>query len=433
MTVYRKLVTVSLILPASLLLASCARDGGAEGQTNESDPATEIVIQAEAQVAGLAAPTEAPAGFDNLTNGFLTQEEFEAAEEGFDEHEAPDDGLGPLFNAGGCGECHGNPTIGGGAATSELRAGHFNGVNFVDAPGGSLINDRAIDARIQERVPAGNEVRAFRISLSLFGDGFVECVDSNTLAAIANAQPAAQRGTLIQVPVNEAGNRPRAGRFGHKNQHASLISFAADAYVNEMGITSVLQPVENTSLGNSVAAFDAVPDPEDTSDAEHPFGEDLQNFIDLMRALKAPPRDTAAAATASAQRGEALFTSVGCAVCHTPTMVTVPAGTVVNQGAFECPSALGDKIIHPFGDFLMHNIGTGDGIVQNGGQGTRNQIRTIPLWGLRARNRLMHDGLSVTRTDAIQRHGGQASASRTNFNRLSAGSQQDLVNFLNTL
>jgi CxxC motif-containing protein (DUF1111 family) len=432
MTVYRTLITVSLILPASLLLASCARDG-IEGQTNDSDPATEIVIQAEARVDRLNALTEAPTGFDNQTNGFLTDEEFAEAEEGFDEHEAPDDGLGPLFNAGGCGECHANPTIGGGAATSELRAGHFNGVAFVDAPGGSLINDRAIDARIQERVPAGQEVRTFRISLSLFGDGFVECVDSNQLAAIANAQPAAQRGTLIQVPVNEAGNRPRAGRFGHKNQHASLVSFAADAYVNEMGITSVLQPNENTSLGNSVAAFDAVPDPEDGPTAETPFGEDLQFFIDLMRALKAPPRDTAAAGTASAQRGAALFTNIGCAVCHTPTLTTVPAGTVVNQGAFECPEALGDKIIHPFGDFLMHNVGTGDGIVQNGGQGTRNQIRTIPLWGLRARDRLMHDGLTVTRTDAIQRHGGQASASRTNFNNLSGGSQQDLINFLNTL
>jgi CxxC motif-containing protein (DUF1111 family) len=81
----------------------------------------------------------------------------------------------------------------------------------------------------------------------------------------------------------------------------------------------------------------------------------------------------------------------------------------------------------------MHNIGTGDGIVQNGGPGTRNQIRTIPLWGIRARDRLMHDGLSVTRTDAILRHAGQASGSRANFSNLSASSQQDILNFLNSL
>jgi CxxC motif-containing protein (DUF1111 family) len=423
---------IALLLPAPLVLVACARDVTSEDQAEPSDPASQVVIQAEAAAPSLAA-TEAPTGFDHLTNGFLTQEEFAEAEEGFDEHEDAAAGLGPVYNAAGCGECHANPVIGGGAATSELRAGHFNGISFVDAPGGSLINDRAIDARIQERVPAGQEVRTFRISLSLFGDAFVECVDSNALLAISNAQPAGQRGTLIQVPVNEAGNRLRAGRFGHKNQHASLVSFAADAYVNEMGITTVLQPNENTSLGNSVAAFDAVPDPEDDADAEHPFGEDLQFFIDLMRGLKAPPRDAALAATASAQRGGNLFNAIGCQTCHTATMTTVPAGTAVNQGAFVCDSALGDKIIHPFGDFLMHDIGTGDGIVQNGGQGTRNQIRTIPLWGIRARDRLMHDGLSVTRTDAINRHAGQATTARNNFNGLSAASQQDILNFLNSL
>jgi CxxC motif-containing protein (DUF1111 family) len=423
---------ISLLLPAPLVLVACARDAITEDQAEPSDPASQVVIQAEASGPSLAA-VEAPAGFDGLTNGFLTQAEFEEAQEGFDEHEDAAAGLGPVYNAGGCGECHGNPRIGGGAATSELRAGHFNGVSFVDAPGGSLINDRAIDARIQERVPAGQEVRTFRISLSLFGDGFVECVDSNTLQQIANAQPAGQRGTLIQVPVLEAGNRIRAGRFGHKNQHASLVSFAADAYVNEMGITTVLQPTENTSLGNSVAAFDAVPDPEDETDADHPFGIDLQNFINLMRALKAPPRDTALAATASAQRGANLFNTIGCQTCHTATMTTVLPGTEVNQGAFVCPAALGDKIIHPFSDFLMHDVGTGDGIVQNGGQGTRNQIRTTPLWGMRARDRLMHDGLSVTRTDAILRHGGQATTARNNFSGLSAASQQDVLNFLNSL
>ena len=432
MTVYRKLFTVSMVLPASLLLASCARDDGSEGQAaDDVAPATDMVIQAEGGPR-VNVITEAPTGFTG-TNGFTTDEAFDAALDGFGEHEDEAAGLGPLYNSDSCQSCHANPQIGGGAVTSELRAGHFNGISFVDAAGGSLINDRAIDPRIQERVPAGNEVRTFRISLSIFGDGFVECIDSNTLLAISNAQPAAQRGTLIQVPVNESANRVRAARFGIKNQHASLVSFAADAYLNEMGITSVLQPNENTSLGTSVAGFDVVPDPEDDTDATHPFGIDLQFFIDFMRSLKAPPRDAAAAATASAQRGQSLFTQIGCAVCHTPTIPTVPAGTVINQGAFTCPTALGDKNIHPFGDFLMHNIGTGDGIVQNGGQGTRNQVRTMPLWGMRARDRLMHDALTVTRTDAINRHGGQATTARNNFNALSAGSQQDIINFLNTL
>jgi len=87
---------------------------------------------------------------------------------------------------------------------------------------------------------------------------------------------------------------------------------------------------------------------------------------------------------------------------------------VINGGAFTVPAALGNKTIHPFSDFLLHDVGTGDGIVQNGGQGTRNQLRTPPLWGLRARDRLMHDLQTVSRTDAINRHAGQATTAKHN-------------------
>jgi CxxC motif-containing protein (DUF1111 family) len=97
------------------------------------------------------------------------------------------------------------------------------------------------------------------------------------------------------------------------------------------------------------------------------------------------------------------------------------------------PAALGDKTIHPFSDFLLHDVGTGDGIVQNGGQGTRNQVRTSALWGLRTRGRLMHDGATVSRTDAINRHRNQGQTANNNFNALSATSQTDLINFLNSL
>src|SRR5439155_4519836 len=130
---------------------------------------------------------------------------------------------------------------------------------------------------------------------------------------------------FIQVPVNAAGNQLRGGRFGWKNQHASLVSFAADAYLNEMGITSPLQPTENTSNGNSVAAFDTVPDPEDN-------GADVQAFADFMRSTKAPPRDLALAATNDAHQGDLLFNSIGCNVCHVRSITTAPAGTVINQG-----------------------------------------------------------------------------------------------------
>jgi CxxC motif-containing protein (DUF1111 family) len=383
-------------------------------------------VAPESSGALIVALVDAPAGFDLGSNGVATEAEMEVAADTFAEQEFLEDGLGPVYNATSCGECHQNPNTGGQSQISEFRAGHFNGINFVDHPGGSLMNDRAIDASIQERIAAGQEVRTFRMTTNLFGAGFIEAIDSNTLQTIANGQPAAQRGTLIQVPIAEAPGNVRAGRFGWKNQHASLLSFAADAYLNEMGITSPLQPTENTSNGNSVAAFDGVADPEDD-------GEDLDLFALFMRSLKVPPRDDALAATPSAQNGSNLFNAIGCATCHVRNIDTAPAGTVVNGGAFTVPDALGSKTIHPFSDFLMHNVGTGDGIVQNGGQATRNQLRTPPLWGMRVRPRLMHDGATVSRTDAILRHAGQASTARNNFASLSTSQQSNVIDFLNSL
>src|SRR5262249_19329106 len=150
---------------------------------------------------------------------------------------------------------------------TELRAGHFDGSSFIDHPGGSLINDRTIDASIAETVLPGNEVQTFRLSTSTLGLGFVEAIDDGTLVDIAQSQPAQSGGRFsghaISVRILETKNSRRVGRFGWKAQHASLISFAADAYLNEMGITSPLQPTENTSNGRSVADFDKVADPED--------------------------------------------------------------------------------------------------------------------------------------------------------------------------
>src|SRR5215813_13378544 len=149
--------------------------------------------------------TEAPTGFDNQTNGFTTQTQFDADRGVFEERDDIAKGLGPVYNTQSCAECHQNPVTGGISQITELRAGHFDGVNFIDHPGGSLINDRAINAAIQERVLGGNEVRTFRTSLNTLGDGFVEAIDSNVLAGIPAGQ-GAQAGTFIQVPVNEANN-----------------------------------------------------------------------------------------------------------------------------------------------------------------------------------------------------------------------------------
>lgn len=375
--------------------------------------------------------TEAPAAFDNLTNGFLTQAAFDAARATFQERDEIADGLGPVYNAQSCTECHQNPVTGAISQITELRAGHLDGAgNFVDAPGGSLINDRSIDAQFQERVPGAENVRTFRTSLNTQGDGFVEAINSNTLVAIANAQPGQSGGQIagqfIQVPVLEAPGNIRGGRFGWKNQHASLLSFSGDAYLNEMGITNRLVPAENTSMGRSVAAIDTVPDPEDTEN-------DIDAFTAFMRSTKAVPRDTALGATADAIAGSQLFDQIGCNICHVRSITTAAVGTVINGGAFTVPAALGNKIIHPFGDFLLHDIDTGDGIVQNGGQSTRNKVRTMPLWGTRTRDRHMHDGESLTFTESILRHGGEATGVTNNFRALSGTQRNQIIVFLQSL
>ncbi|HVG22002.1 MAG TPA: di-heme oxidoredictase family protein [Blastocatellia bacterium] len=389
----------------------------------------------EGQAATEALTTDMDARTDDLHNGFgpkgtvaaeppIAGQDFVNNKAIFEEAEVLEDGLGPVYNAQSCRECHQSPDTGAASQISEFRAGHLDGFgSFVDAPGGSLINDRAIDADIQERVSSNDTIRTFRMSLSTLGDGYVEALANASLQNNIAAQPVGQRGTLINVPVFEAPGQTRIGRFGWKDQQASLESFSADAYLNEMGITSPLQPTENTSNGNSVAGFDTVPDPEDD-------GDDVEAFADFMRATRAPGRGPI---TAQVNTGSSLFDSIGCAICHTRTFTTAVAGTLINGGAFTVPAALGNKIIHPFSDFALHDVGTGDGIVQNGGQATRNQVRTAALWGVRARIRLMHDGESLTVNDAILRHAGQATTARNNYNALSTANKQAVIAFVLSL
>jgi CxxC motif-containing protein (DUF1111 family) len=373
-------------------------------------------------------PTEALAGFDNLTNGFVTQAQFDIARETFEERESIAEGLGPMYNAQSCAECHQNPVTGATSQITELRAGHYDARSdaFTDHPGGSLIHSRATNASLMEQLMPGNETRSFRTSLNTLGDGYVEAIDDATLRAIAQNQPLGMQGDILLVPVLESNGRRRVGRFGWKDQQASLLSFAADAYLNEMGVTSPLAPTENTSNGRSIAAFDPAPDPEDS-------GEDLALFAQFMRASKAPPRDAVLAASHDAQDGEDVFDAIGCATCHVKSITTAPTGTSFAGGAFVVTAALGNKVIHPFGDFLMHDVGTGDGIVQNGGPESRNKVRTAPLWGLRTHNRFMHDGESLTVNAAILRHAGEAANVIRHYRDLPDIKKLQLLTFLASL
>jgi cytochrome c551/c552 len=398
--------------------------------------------------------TEAPAGFDtptlaqnpgsqSVSNGIaqpagdtytLDQTKFEQ------DHDAST-GLGPVFNARACVDCHQNPVSGGSSQFTEIRAGHLDkDGNFVAATvpindgastiaNRSIIDDRALIPQAQEHIPDAENIRALRAALNTLGDGFVEAIDDNTLRAIAQRQIEVSDGRIhgeaVEVPVLEAPGQSRIGRFGWKDQHSSLLSFIGDAYLNEMGVTNRLRPKDVTTIGK------ITPDPEDTPDN---LGlADIDHFAQFIRGTKVPPRDAALATTPASRAGEEIFETIGCATCHVSAIVTAPAGTSINGGAFTIPEALGNKIIHPYSDFLLHDIGTGDGIVQNPPADTANKLRTVPLWGLRMHPRHMHDLKSLTLEDAIERHGGEAEQVRDHFRRLSPAEQQALFTFLNSL
>ena len=125
--------------------------------------------------------------------------------------------------------------------------------------------------------------------------------------------------------------------------------------------------------------------------------------------------------------------SYSCSICHVPAILTADPGRGINGGEFAVPDNLGFKVIRPFGDFLLHDIGTGDGIVQNGGQSTRLKVRTAPLWGVRTRDRLMHDGASLTFREAILRHQGEAAAVTAAFQLLTEQQKRQLIMFLESL
>jgi len=411
---------------------------------------------------------EAPAGFDNKSNGMVDDVTHQADQVKFDEVEGLTDGLGPLYNAQSCRECHQNPTSGGPSQITELRVGHLGPDGRFRNPeipiahgaetitGRSLVNLRAIcpngafpSTEIQERVPDTESIRTTRISLNLLGDGFIEAVADQTLIDLSRDQCKASHGKIcgqvLYVPIVEAPGHTGVGRFGWKDQQASLLSFSGDAYLNEMGITNRLFPDEVTTLCNTASEPNDRPGPDGLAD--------IDRFARFMRATKAPARDAQLAETPQAKKGSDLFDKIGCATCHVRTLTTAAAGAKINGGTFTIPDALARMTFHPFGDFLLHDVGTGDGIVMamqehygrnmyqiqwknlsiEGFTSTQNRMRTAPLWGVRLRPQLMHDGQSVTLREAILRHLGEASHVTEKFKKLKRNDQEALIVFLRSL
>ncbi|MBS0419687.1 MAG: hypothetical protein JSR66_18400 [Proteobacteria bacterium] len=401
-----------------------------------------------------AKPTEAPAGFDTPTlaqkagsksssNGIAEPagDSFALDQQIYETVHDVSTGLGPVYNARSCAECHQNPVSGGASQFTELRIGHRDiSGNFVNPTipindgaasigGRSIVNDRAVVPEAQEHIPASEDVRTLRATLNTLGDGFVEAIDDNTLRAIAARQPLLSGGRIqgeaIEVPVLEAPGQTRIGRFGWKDQQSTVLSFAGDAYLNEMGVTNRLRPKDVTSVGKSTH------DPEDVPDS---LGlADIDHFAQFIRGTKVPPRDEKLAATSVAKAGERLFASIGCGTCHVSSITTARPGTIINGGMYTVPVALGNKIIHPYSDFLLHDVDTGDGIVQAGPQDTADKLRTAALWGLRMRPRYMHDLKSLTLQNAIDRHGGEAEHVTHRFRELSREEKQQLFSFLESL
>jgi CxxC motif-containing protein (DUF1111 family) len=372
--------------------------------------------------AGAAAPGARRADFGDPLDGLSPsqRELFQTGLEAFSEEEDAADGLGPIFNDVSCAACHSAPDIGGGSGINETRAARLNGRTYVELPGGSLFQSSAISPSCAETVPANANVVASRQSTPLFGLGLVEAIPDVQIEIYRAFQSRAfpgQAGRVNHV-VDVARGGFRAGRFGWKAQQATLLAFAGDAYVNEMGVTSRLFRNENAPNGDrqKLKACDEVPDPEDTEN-------DIDRFADFMRLLAPPPRDErrfAPGGFGASRAGQRVFARIGCAVCHANPYFTSSS-----------IAAIHGRKVAAYSDFLLHDVGTGDGIEQ--GQARGNEFRTPPLWGISKSAPYLHDGSAATIPEAILKHANQGASAASQFGSLSPVDQQALLAFLGSI
>ena len=332
-------------------------------------------------------------------------------------------GLGPVFNDTACANCHSQAAIGGGNDRLETRYGQvidgvFNPLTQFD---GTLVHAKGIGLFngvnfVGEVVPPAANVVAHRRVNPLFGLGLVDAVPDQALMAIAQFEQGLtpQTAGRVNVVTDVASGQPRVGRFGWKCQIGTVLTFAANAYQNEIGVTTPFFPNENCPQGDCalLAGNPAQTNPNDTNATP-------MMFADFVTFLAPPPRQVPGR---GAQVGEALFVTIGCADCHLPALQTGP-----NQVA-----ALNEVVFFPFSDFLLHDMGNlNDGISQNGASG--QEMRTAPLWGARVRTSFLHDGRARTLPEAILAHDGQGRAARDRFAALDERAQAQLVAFLDSL
>jgi CxxC motif-containing protein (DUF1111 family) len=334
------------------------------------------------------------------------------------------DGLGPVFNDESCNDCHRN---GGGSNRTVTRFGRVDSRGAFDPLaelGGSLIQSRGIGSTTTvdgthnftgERTPAGATVTARRRSPALQGLGFVDAVPDDTWRAIAQAQLDSDPATAgrVNLMLQLSTGRAVVGKFGWKAQVPTLLQFAGDALLNEMGITNPLFRDEVCPQGDCWA-LDFNPAPALNDD-----GRDVQALADFMTMLAPPTRGPV---TDEVIAGEQVFMQIGCGSCHLATLRTGPSAV----------RALDRAEFHAYSDFLLHDMGSlGDGIEQ--GQAIGREMRTQPLWGLRSVNRFMHDAATTGIENAIRRHDGQGRPARDRFAELSADQLAQILAFLRSL
>jgi CxxC motif-containing protein (DUF1111 family) len=434
-----------------LLIGTVAVFAGGHQAFAQSDPG----------VRGGAAAAGGPlAGISGNNLGF-----FDVSSDVFGETEVLTDGLGPRFNLDSCGGCHIQPTLGGSSpavnpqvavATAfgarntvpsfitrngpirEARFKSDGGVHSLFTVTGR--NDGSANASTcniaQEdfATQVANNNVSFRIPTPVFGLGLVEGIADTDLSANLAANAAQKTALGITGRFNRSGNDGTIARFGWKAQNKSLQIFAGEAYSVEMGVTNEMFPDERgNNLDNCVFARSpnsitdtAIASPVDAL-------SDVEKFAFFMRFVAPPtPSTNTPGGTASITRGSGLFSSVGCAFCHTPSLTT---HTMQN-------AELSRKPVNLFSDLAIHHMGQGlaDGISQ--GVAAGDEFRTAPLWGVGQRIFFLHDGRTNNLLTAIAAHasaagGGnvasEANAVVANFNALNAGQKQDLLNFLRSL
>ncbi len=383
----------------------------------------------------------------------------------------PEEGLGPLFNGKSCFECHGQPNAVGGegrdvASTGVVRIGTRaantaksklplkqvitdltqTDVDSLYTAGGPALERKSITSEFIDKypgdcqinfltVPKGTELVSMRHAPPLFGFGLIEAIAdkdivANTFHELEVNPKLAGRALSEEDPL---ANTARIGRFGWKCQNPNLLLFTMEAMNTEMGLTTYLQQFNKS--GFNVNRFPHcilkyLPDePNDTGA--------LTNKFTYFQAMLAPP--ARGPITAEVQRGEKIFKSLQCSVCHTPEMRTAPVVYIVDPDS-PAPtlhwleiSALEDKPVKAYSDFLVHQMGVGlaDGLPQSGAKG--GEWRTTPLWGLRFKKFLLHDGRTTDLREAILAHGGQADEVVANFKKLPESEKNDLLAFLKSL